>query len=144
MTVFTSGQNDEKAGLTISSLVIAEGEPAVLLAVVDPLSRLQEQAIETGRLVVHVLGADEARIAGLFAGNYPGDPFEATEYEESEYGPVLVGDRSVVRCRYLSSEPLGFQGLLRAEIRSIELADDRHDPLVWYRGRYRRLSPDPD
>ncbi len=140
VTVWTAATGEDRAGLTVSSLVVAEGEPAQLFALVDPLSELHRLAAESGRVLVHVLGAGEEKVAAFFAGRYPVDPFEELAFEPDEYGPRLAGERTTVRARFASSEPAGFQNLLRATVDSVLLATGGEDPLAWYRGGFRRLS----
>lgn len=144
VTVWTAtGVDGSPAGLTVSSLLVAEGDPALLHGLVDPLSGLLEAAGEQGGFLVHVLGAGDERLASVFAGAYPVDPFEEVEWRPTPDGPLLEGDRHVVACRYLRSEPSGFQALVHAEITSVLLprAAERA-PLAWYRGSYRRLETD--
>ena len=134
------GGRPERAGLTISSLLVAEGDPAAILAVVDPLSELHELAQSSGQLVVHVLGGGDEPLARLFAGAYPVDPFDEVAWAPDDFGPVLEGDRHVIRCRFSGSETSGFQALVRAEIVSAELSPAATEPLAWYHGSYRTLA----
>ena len=55
MTLWTSGQGDgplDRAGLTVTSLLVANGEPGRLLALLDPDSDLTDLLTETGLGVV--------------------------------------------------------------------------------------------
>jgi flavin reductase (DIM6/NTAB) family NADH-FMN oxidoreductase RutF len=142
VTVWTAGSGDRRAGLTVSSLLVAEGDPAEVLGLLDPLSDLFDLIVERGCFVVHVLEAAEQRAAGMFAGAYPVDPFEEVETVDGEFGPVLNGSRHTLRCRLGSSEEVGFQMLVRGRIEAIKIVTDTGQPLVRYRGRYRKLSPE--
>jgi flavin reductase (DIM6/NTAB) family NADH-FMN oxidoreductase RutF len=138
VTVWTAGSAPQRAGLTVSSVLVAEGDPAVVLGLIDSLSDFYDLALERGRFVVHVLGAGDQRLAGVFAGTYPGDPFDEVVTVDGEFGPVVAGARHVVACEFLGSTDVGFQALVCGRIQSIELSDS--SPLVRYRGQYRRLS----
>ncbi len=140
VTVWTAGEGERRAGLTVSSLLVAEGEPARLLGLLDPLSELHDALETAGRFLVHVLGAGDERLAALFAGRLPADPFAEAAFVEHPFGPRLEGDRHVVCCRLDSSEPAGFQALVRAEIVEVHLAGAAAEPLGWYRGGYRSLT----
>jgi flavin reductase (DIM6/NTAB) family NADH-FMN oxidoreductase RutF len=144
VTVWTAGSGRRRAGLTVSSLLVAEGDPAEVLGLLDPLSELFDVAVERGGFVVHVLDAGDQRLAGIFAGAYPVDPFEEVDTTDGEFGPVISGVRHRLRCRLLGSEEVGFQMLVRGRIEALELVDGAGAgaPLVRYRGRYRKLSPD--
>lgn len=140
VTVWTAGTAERKAGLTVSSLLIAEGDPAEVVGLVDPLAELFERVLEQESFAVHVLAAGDRRLAGLFAGAYPVDPFEEIETKESNYGPLISGTRHILGCRLVRSEEIGFQVLVRGRVEALEIADDAGEPLVRYRGRYRNLA----
>jgi flavin reductase (DIM6/NTAB) family NADH-FMN oxidoreductase RutF len=138
VTVWTAGLPSERAGLTVSSILVAEGDPALLLGLVDPLSDLHDILVEQGRFVVHVLEAGDRRLAEVFSGAYPVDPFEEVATTAGGFGPVISGHRHIVGCELVKSEEAGFQALIVARIATIELAEAT--PLVRYRGQYRTLS----
>jgi flavin reductase (DIM6/NTAB) family NADH-FMN oxidoreductase RutF len=138
VTVWTAGSAPQRAGLTVSSILVAEGDPAVVLGLIDTLSDFYDMALERGRFVVHVLGAADRRLAGAFAGTYPGEPFDEVVTADGEFGPVVEGARHVVGCEFLGTTDVGFQALVCGRIRSVELSDST--PLVRYRGQYRLLS----
>lgn len=136
VTVWTASHDGERAGLTVSSVTLAEGEPALLLAVIDPLSSLHEVASTSGRALVHVLNSDDERLGRLFAGHYPTDPFTEIASAATEHGPRLEGERTVVAVSGFSSEEAGFQSLVRVQIDSVDFARHHAPPLGWYRGGY--------
>src|SRR5687767_7984275 len=73
VTVWTASASDGRAtGLTISSILVAEGDPPTVLGLVSPLSDVWDTITETRRFVVHVLSAGDRRLADDFAGRYPG------------------------------------------------------------------------
>ncbi len=67
VTLWTSG-SDEWAGLTVTSLMVAGGEPGRVLALLDPDSDLADVLGETGRAVVHLLEWEHRDLAEAFAG----------------------------------------------------------------------------
>lgn len=138
VTVWTAGTGTNRAGLTVSAVLVAEGDPAVLVGFIDPLSDLYDMVLERGRFLVHVLGTGDQRLAGMFAGSYPADPFAEVVTVEGIFGPVISGTRHLVGCELLGAEDVGFQALVRGRIESIELLGS--SPLVRYRGQYRKLS----
>jgi len=142
VTVWTAGSGDRRAGLTVSSLLVAEGNPAEVVGLLDPLSELFDVLVEQGGFVVHVLDAADQRLAGMFAGAYPVDPFEEVDTVDGEFGPVISGTRHTLGCRLGGSEELGFQMLVRGRIEALEIVEEAGQPLVRYRGRYRKLAPE--
>jgi flavin reductase (DIM6/NTAB) family NADH-FMN oxidoreductase RutF len=138
VTLWTSG-SDPRAGLTVSSVMVAGGAPGRLLALLDPDSDLREVLGETGRAVVHLLEWEHRDLAEAFAGQLPspGGPFRMGEWEQTEHGPRLVGAASWTFVELESTETVGWSDLVVARIVEVELGEDA-EPLVHRRGRYRR------
>jgi 3-hydroxy-9,10-secoandrosta-1,3,5(10)-triene-9,17-dione monooxygenase reductase component len=141
VTVWTAGDPEERAGLTVSSVILAEGEPPVVCGVLDHLSDLRQACERTGRFVVQTLAKHEKELAVRFAGLYPGEPFEHIELLETAYGPVLAGARSVAYCRFDGAEPAGYYEIVRGLVDTFALVEqDMAGPLAYYRGEYRSIS----
>jgi flavin reductase (DIM6/NTAB) family NADH-FMN oxidoreductase RutF len=137
VTVWTASDPDgAPTGITVSSVVVAEGLPSLVIGVVGPLSDFWEAARSARRFVVHVLSAEQVRIADQFALRYPGDPFEGLSYSPSESGPVLEGVSARTSCLLSGYMEAGHSLLVRGEITDVVLSDDHPPPLVHYRGRY--------
>ncbi len=140
VTVVTAGRPEGRAGLTVSSLMVAEGEPARVYFLVGTTTDLFEAMQETGRFVVHVLGDADGDIADVFAGlrPSPGGPFRGREVVDGDYGPELpLGTRAY--CRFVGGEEATYHLLAAGEIDRIELSEFT-DPLAYFRGSYRRLA----
>jgi flavin reductase (DIM6/NTAB) family NADH-FMN oxidoreductase RutF len=135
VTVWCAWHDDRPAGLTVSSLLVAEGEPPSIVGLVGPLSDFWQAVEQTRRFVVHVLDADQVRLADQFAGRYPLDPFEGVPYTPTDWGPVLDAAPTRARCRLTNSREVGFSLLVTAAISDVEAADES-DPLVNYRAGY--------
>jgi flavin reductase (DIM6/NTAB) family NADH-FMN oxidoreductase RutF len=140
VTVWTAGSSRRRAGLTVSSVLVAEGDPAEVLGLIDPLSELFDVLVEQGSFAIHVLGTGEQRLAGIFAGAYPVDALDEVEMADGEFGPIIPGARHRLGCHLLGSEEVGFAMLVRGRVDALEVAPDASSPLVRYRGRYRRLQ----
>lgn len=141
VTVATSGAGEARTGLTVSSLMVLEGDPGWALLVVGPTSDLWTVVADTGRLVIHVCGEGDRHLAEVFAGlrPSPGGLFASVETSESDWGPVIdrLPDRAF--CTLKSREELGYGGVVTATIDRIE-ASDLTAPLVYYRGRFRSIG----
>lgn len=144
VTVWTAYRaGGSPAGLTVSSILVAEGDPPEVLGLLDPLSDLWEALSDTGRCVVHVLAADQERAAERFALRFPGDPFESSAVEASAWGPVLSQVPTRASCALIGSTDAGYGRLVRAGIDAVTLDERAAPPLVYFRGTYLRAGPTP-
>jgi len=141
VTVLTASDGDRRAGLTVASILIAEGEPARALALVSDTSDFWYVLEESGRFVVHVLDASHREMADRFAGAVPapGGPFVGLDISESDWGPVIGGMDTVAFASVDDIHEVGWQQLVVADVDRIGVAD-LDDPLVWFRGAYRALD----
>ncbi|MDQ4143680.1 MAG: flavin reductase family protein [Actinomycetota bacterium] len=141
VTIWTSGPVDARAGLTMSSVLVADGEPPSILGLMNDTTDLFTRITETGAFVVHVLERPDIVLADEFAGlrPRPGGPFAERQTEDSEFGPVISTLASRAYCRFIDETVAGFQRLVRGAVERIELAE-MDNPLVLFRGRYRSLD----
>jgi flavin reductase (DIM6/NTAB) family NADH-FMN oxidoreductase RutF len=135
VTIWTTGEGRGRSGLTISSVVVAEGEPARVLGLVDEDSDYWDSAPAT--TVVNLLAPQHRYLAEVFAGAAPapGGAFTQGDWEDSAWGPVLRGSAGWLGVR-LEPEPrsAGWRLLVEGVVEHAEVGDE--DPLVHLRGRY--------
>jgi 3-hydroxy-9,10-secoandrosta-1,3,5(10)-triene-9,17-dione monooxygenase reductase component len=126
------------AGLTVSSTLIADGDPAHVFGLLDAESDLFDAIIEHELFAVTALASGDRQLADRFAGLMPapGGLFANDTWRETPYGPVR--DLSWAGCRLLGTRPAGWAVLVEAEIVDVELREV--EPLVHYRGRYRTVD----
>lgn len=124
------------AGLTVSSLMVANGDPGAVCALLDPDSDLADRLEDTGRGVVHLLDEPDRELADAFGGvaPAPGGPFKLARWMESPYGPVLA-DRTHALVSLATTQKVGWSVLVTATIDDLVLLEDR-EPLTHRRGRY--------
>jgi flavin reductase (DIM6/NTAB) family NADH-FMN oxidoreductase RutF len=138
VTLWTSGgAGGSRAGLTVSSVMIAGGEPGRLLALVDPDSDLRDVLGETQRAVVHLLRWEHRDLAEVFAGQMPspGGQFTTGEWQQTDHGPRLVTASTWVSAELESVTPVGWSDLVVARMTDLVLGED-DTPLEHRRGRY--------
>jgi flavin reductase (DIM6/NTAB) family NADH-FMN oxidoreductase RutF len=147
VTVWTSGQA-EWAGLTVSSLMLAQGDPGRLVGLISADADLAETIEQTGTFVVHLLGdrPEHRRLAQHFAGSLAAPP-AGLEVEASGHGPRLVAVPDQLACRLVRASPCGWSQLVEADIEDVRLGDATVAPrpggLIWYRGEFRALPAPP-
>ncbi len=142
VSLWTSGEGSARAGLTVSSYLVATGEPARVLALLDPDSDLLERVEETGAAVLQLLEWEQRDLADVFAGlrPAPGGPFRFGDWEQTAWGPRLVGASAWAGLRLAADaapRPVGWSMLVEAVVEHVEVGEGRA-PLVHRRGRYER------
>jgi flavin reductase (DIM6/NTAB) family NADH-FMN oxidoreductase RutF len=129
------------AGLTVSSVLVADGDPGRVLGLIDEESEFWDAAQSAGRFAVTPLGAGDQQVADRFAGLMPapGGLFATGEWVDTGYGPVPKAAGTWAGCRLENHQPVGWALLVTATIETVRL-DDAPPPLMHFRGRYRRLA----
>jgi flavin reductase (DIM6/NTAB) family NADH-FMN oxidoreductase RutF len=137
VSLWTSGDAGTRAGLTVSSVMVANGEPGLVLGLLDPDSTLTDVLARTGLGVVHLLEWADRDLAEAFGGvaPAPGGPFTLGTWTQTVHGPVLA-DRTHALVRLASTAEVGWSTLATVVIEDITVLEDHH-PLEHRRGRYR-------
>ncbi|MEQ6901176.1 flavin reductase [Nocardioides sp. YIM 152588] len=141
VTVWTAGAGAGRAGLTVSSLLVALGPRPALLALIDPDSDLIGALRETGRAVVQVLSWPDRGLAEVFAGTgpAPGGPFRQAEWVDTDHGPRLASATTWATVRLVGERDVGWSVEVTAELDRVEVGEDTA-PLMHRRGRFLRLE----
>jgi flavin reductase (DIM6/NTAB) family NADH-FMN oxidoreductase RutF len=140
VTLWTCGTGASRSGLTMSSLMLANGSPAHALALVDPDSEFASALQNSGRSVVQLLEWPHRDLADAFAGiaPAPGGVFTLGSWEETRWGPRLQGSSAWAGVRLADeSRDVGWSLLVDTVIEHIDIGDESQ-PLVHRRGRYVR------
>jgi flavin reductase (DIM6/NTAB) family NADH-FMN oxidoreductase RutF len=141
VTLWTAGQDGERAGLTLSSVLVVLGEPPRLLGLVDPDSDLADAVADTGRAVVQLLGWPDRDLAEGFAGTAPapGGVFRLGAFVDTDWGPRLEHATTWAGVRLESAAEVGWSRLLTCAVEHLEVGEET-DPLLHRRGRWLRLG----
>ncbi len=141
VTIVTSGTGSDRAGLTVSSVLVMEGDPGEVLLLVNPHTDLWDAVEETDRLLIHICSPAHRGLAEVFAGRQPnpGGMFAGVKATDGDWGPVLEDVPNRLGVRVTSMDPAGWSGVVRGVIEHVEVSG-MDDPLVYFRGRYRTLG----
>ncbi len=128
------------AGLTVSSTLVADGDPARILGLVDDESELWTAIEAAGRFTVIPLQPRHRQLADRFAGLMPapGGLFRAEPWTGTKWGPVPADLGTWAGCRLERAQPCGWGLLVEATVERVELGP-AEEPLVHHRSRYREL-----
>lgn len=141
VALVTCGAGADRSGLTVSSLMVANGDPARALFLVDPDSDLGETLEVGSRAVVQLLAWSHRHLAEAFAGTSPapGGPFRAGTFVDSDWGPRLTDATAWASVTVEALDEVGWSLLVTAVIESAEVAvADGDEALLHRRGRWAR------
>jgi len=141
VTLWAAGASGDRAGLTVASTLVADGDPGHLLGLVDPESELWGAVERTGCLVMLPLRWPDRQLADVFGGvaPAPGGAFRLARWRDTEWGPLLADATTWCGARLTSAREVGYALLLDAVIEHVEVGPDAA-PLGHYRGRYREVD----
>jgi flavin reductase (DIM6/NTAB) family NADH-FMN oxidoreductase RutF len=141
VTLWTTGEGADRAGLTVTSLMVALGPTPSLLALVDPDSDLLAGMRDTGRAVVQLLTWGDRQLAEAFAGTAPapGGPFRQAEFVATPHGPLLVGATTHAFLSLASERVVGWSVEVEAVLDAVTVDETEQSPLLHHRGRFQPL-----
>ena len=143
VSIWAAAGGGTRAGWTLSSFLVADGDPGEVMGLVDEESALADILPQTTTVTVNLLGWGQRALADAFAGvaPAPGGPFALADWKDTEWGPVLMNSLGWIGAR-LRPEPdrAGWALLFRALVERVEIqADPAEELLSYVRGRYRSL-----
>lgn len=127
VTVWTSHADERSDGWTISSLLVADGDPAEMVALVNEDSDWWEVFTQSRTAVVNVLSTGQDWISEVFArmAPSPGGVFHTGQWETTSHGPRLLGAAAWAGVRLGDGEPerAGWGLLVRATVEWVTFTD---------------------
>lgn len=137
VALWTAGVGSAAAGLTVSSMLVADGDPGRVVGLVDDESDLWTAIEATGRFAVTPLAEGDNQLAERFAGLMPapGGLFATGDWDHTEFGPVPRG-YPWAGCGLDGARGFGWSLLVEATIQRVDLAQTAAKPLLHHRGRY--------
>jgi flavin reductase (DIM6/NTAB) family NADH-FMN oxidoreductase RutF len=142
VTLWTSrgADSDRPAGLTVSSVMVANGALPHVVALVDPDSDLADALTTSGRAVVQLLSWRHRDLAEVFAETAPapGGKFAQAEFHDTDWGPRLVDADTWAGVSLTDARELGWSTLVTCRVEHVEVGESGPEdaPLVHRRGRY--------
>lgn len=140
VSLWTTAHDGERAGLTVSSVLVADGDPGYVVGLIDGDSDLWGMLLKARTAVVALLGAPHRQLADAFGyvAPAPGGPFRLADWSPTAWGPALAGATTWAGCRLVDPDPpeVGWALQVQLRIEHVELAPDDVPPVVHRRGRY--------
>jgi flavin reductase (DIM6/NTAB) family NADH-FMN oxidoreductase RutF len=142
VTVVTCLDADQKpVGLTVNSFTSVSLDPPLLLVCIDRLAASAGAMTGASHFAVNVLQTGQQPASIRFSTRHE-DRFGPNDWSCGEYGaPVLNQSLSVFECERHAVHEAGDHHLLLGQVVKATF-DASLDPLLYFRGRYRRLHFD--
>jgi flavin reductase (DIM6/NTAB) family NADH-FMN oxidoreductase RutF len=137
VTIVTAGED----GMTASAVLVMEGDPPRLVATINELADFRDAVERTQKFVMHVATQEHRHLSDRFAeiSPSPGGLFHDLSVIETAWGPRIDGFRTWAGCTLETTIAVGYQLLIVGMIDHL-VVGDLDDPLVYFRGRYRKLA----
>lgn len=140
VTVITSVTDEgELIGLTANSFTSVSLDPPLILFSLDNRSGSMDALKKAGRFAVNVLHIGQQPVGNRFASRIP-DKFEGVDWETRSEGgsPILPGSLASFDCTTYAIHDGGDHQIFIGEVHHAWY-EPRRDPLLYFRGKYRRL-----
>jgi len=139
VAVITTRAVDGKPhGLTVNALCSVSLDPPLLLVCLDKRAESHPALGRAGAFAVNILGHRHEDLSRRFATS-GGDKFGHVSHRVGRTGvPILDGVLGVVECRVIAAHDAGDHTIYLGEVEHLEASEG--DPLLFFRGKYRRLS----
>ncbi|MCW1383639.1 alpha/beta fold hydrolase [Novosphingobium sp. KCTC 2891] len=125
-------------GLTANSFTSVSLDPPLLLVCIANTAGTAAALQAADHFAVNVLQTSQQQTSNRFAGKGE-DRFAATDWRPGDYGvPLLDGSLASFECRRHALHEGGDHFILVGEVTRAEF-EPRRDPLLYFRGKYRRL-----
>lgn len=142
VTVVTCVAADGRpAGLTVNSFTSVSLDPPLLLVCLHRMAASASALVEASHFAINVLQTGQQPASIRFAARDE-DRFGATPWSRGEAGaPILAESLSVFECERFAVYDGGDHHILVGQVVKASF-DASLDPLLYFRGRYRRLHFD--
>lgn len=139
VTIVTAhGPDGKPIGLTANSFTSVSLDPPLLLVCIANNAGSAEALRAADSFAVNVLQIGQQPVSNLFAGKGE-DRFAGTRWEVGEYGaPILPSSLGIFECKRHDLHEAGDHFLLVGRVEKASF-EPRRDPLLYFRGKYRRL-----
>lgn len=140
VTVVAAEHNGEIHGMTANAVTSVSIDPLMMLVCVDKRARMNSFIQQAGGFSINVLSEDQEALSRFFAGTWRGASPPEFRFVHGVEGPRLVGSLATVGCRMHRLIEVGDHWIVLGDVKGLEEGDPAGRPLIFFGGRYRRLS----
>jgi flavin reductase (DIM6/NTAB) family NADH-FMN oxidoreductase RutF len=142
VTIITTTDAEGRAtGLTVSAFCSVSLDPPQILVCIDHKSQSYPALRDGDRFAVNILGSDHESVSRRFATTRL-DKFDGVRFTLGALGvPLIDGALAQLECRTVSRHVEGDHTILVGRVE--EARNGAGEPLLYYRGKYGRLTSPP-
>lgn len=130
----------EFSGMTVNSFSSVSIDPPLVLFSVQRTTNSGTALLRARGYGISILSSDQQHLSNQFARGSP-DKWSSTEWLEGHAGaPFIRGAFARFECEPYASYDGGDHVIVVVRVLKFAIANDKMDPLVFFRGRYRHLS----
>lgn len=141
VSIVTSRSGAVVHGMTVSDFTSVSLEPPLVLVCASQSARTLEVILEGKCFGLNILASDQENLSNLFASKDKEEVrFVGLDTFEAVTGaPLLPGAKVSLDCTLVATHEAGDHTLCIGQVEHVSIQD--REPLVYYQGRYRGLSP---
>ena len=142
VTIVTTSDSEQRpTGLTASAFCSVSLDPPLILICVDHKSQSYPHLRESGRFAINILHHGHEQLSRRFASSRL-DKFDGVPFTLGTLGVPLIDEAlAYLECRTVSAHVEGDHTIFVGRVEAVGVGEG--DPLLYFRGRYHRLSGDP-
>ena len=143
VTVVTTCDADKRpTGLTCSAFSSVSLDPPLVLVCVDHKAQSFPALRDGSRFAVNILRADQEAVSRRFATSKITDKFDSVPHHITDLGlPLVEGALAHLECVTVARHVEGDHTIFIGRVERAGAPGG--EPLLYYRGRYERLAPNP-
>ncbi|MEZ4708256.1 MAG: flavin reductase family protein [Caldilineaceae bacterium] len=137
ITVVTTVVDGETHGMTANAFMSVSLEPPLVAVSVAKKAHMHDHIAHSGRYAVSILRADQESHSSHFAG-WAVDGFEA-QFDERHEHPTIAQAIATFVTTVVDAHDAGDHTIYIGRVDYFESSDE--DPVLFYAGKYRQISP---
>ncbi|WP_138419593.1 flavin reductase family protein [Aquibacillus sediminis] len=137
VTVITTETNGEIHGMTANAFMSVSMDPKLVVISVGDNASMLDKIKQSGNYAVNILSNEQQDLSMHFAGQRETD--KEIPFQTVRGVPVIEGAIAQITCEVVSEHVEGDHTLFIGRVTDVQL--EEHEPLVFFKGKYRTLSP---
>lgn len=145
VTVVACGEGDELRVMTANAVTSLSLDPMLLIVCVHKKASLAAELLKEKGFSVNILREEQQDLSNFFAGGWrDGATPPAYKFLPWHGGPRLRGCLAALGCEHYQILQGGDHWIVIGKVIALHQGRKRQDPLLFYRGRYRKMASEPE